>query len=309
MCTAISLNGHIHLFGRTLDVECSYGEAVIVTPRHKPLELRHEDTIPQHPAIIGIGCTAHGFPLYFDAANEHGLAAAGLNFPHEAAYRNVLPDYFNIASFELIPWLLSKAEDLSQARALLEKTNVTNDSFSHDIPCSALHFMISDKSGALVAEPTPQGIKLYDNPMGVMTNSPEFSFHLSNAAQYSHLTASEPPITDNSSILPFSKGFGAIGLPGDFSSASRFVRAVFAKNHTEFHGNEVNGFFHIADTVKVPRGCERNSDGKPSFTAYTCCIDTQNLVYHTATYDRREIRQVSLRDFDVDGNEMIRSEL
>lgn len=308
MCTAISINGKAHLFGRTLDVERSYGEAIVVTPRRAPLKFRHESTLTEHPAIIGMGLDAGGFPLYFDAVNEHGLAAAGLNFPYEAVYTIKKHGAYNVASFELIPWLLANAKSVDEARALLEKANVTDDSFSVDMPTTPLHFMISDKSGSIVAEPAADGLKLYDNPVGVMTNSPEFPFHLKNAAQYEHLTSAEP-LNENIALPRYSKGFGAIGLPGDFSSPSRFVRALFAKNNTDASQDEVGRFFHITDTVNVPMGCEKNADGKSSFTAYTCCIDTGNAVYHYTTYDRREIRRGALADTDTDADALVKWEI
>ncbi len=307
MCTAISINGESHLFGRTLDVECSFGEAITVSPRRAALNFRHGSAADCHHAILGIGCVSEGFPLYFDAVNEHGLAAAGLNFPCAAVYRPPLSGTRNIASFEFIPWLLSNAKSLTEARGVLEKVNITSDSFSPDMPATPLHFMISHKSGSLVIEPTAEGLRIYENPLGIMTNAPEFSFHLKNAAQFAHLSADEPEVTNGTK--PFSKGFGAIGLPGDFSSASRFVRAAFAKAHTESNGDDVGRFFHIADTVKVPLGCERTVEGKLSFTAYTCCIDTENRIYHTTTYSRRAVRITPLADFDIDGDRIFQKAL
>ncbi|MBO5845267.1 MAG: choloylglycine hydrolase [Clostridia bacterium] len=301
MCTAISDNHRRHLFGRTLDLERSYGEELIVTPRAFPLKFKYSDTLSEHFAMIGIGHICNGEPLYYDAVNEKGLAVAALNFPQSTVYRAARQDKRNLASFELIPFLLGTCESVCEAAELLEGINITPDSFNDALPASPLHWLVADKSRAVVLESTSEGLKIYENPVGVLSNEPPFPYHLSNLANYISLgpEAPENKLCPSARITLYSRGMGAIGLPGDLSSASRFVRAVFAKNHTLACESEISRFFHIMDTVSQPLGCAILEDGRPICTLYTSCADTERGIYYFTTYDCRRIRSMSLRRADI----------
>ena len=268
MCTAISKDG---LFGRTLDLDSSRGEEAVIMPRSFPVRFRYEADLMHHPAIIGCALVNEGVPLWFDAVNEHGLAAAGLNFPEYATYLEPRSDKINIASFELIPFVLSKCKNLTEAAELLKHCNITPDSVSAGLPATPMHWMIADKTGSIAVEPTAGGLIVYDNPFGVLTNSPPFPVHRDNVMLNPNLTPSS-----------------AVGLPGDWSSESRFLRAVFAKKYTACGG--VNDFFHILDSVSVPLGCAR----RDWHTVYTSCADLERGDYYFTTYENREIKKISL---------------
>ncbi len=268
MCTAISQNGY---FGRTLDLEGSCGEKAVIMPRRFPVRFLREVNMPQHPAIIGCALVNDGVPLWFDAVNEYGLAAAGLNFPEYATYLEPKADKINLASFELIPFVLSKCRNLREAEELLKHCNITADSVSPALPATPLHWIIADREGCIAVEPTAGGLIVYNNPFGVLTNSPPFSVHRDNVMLNPKLTPSS-----------------AEGLPGDWSSESRFLRAAFAKKYTAVSG--VSDFFHILDSVSVPLGC-----GKKDWrTVYTSCADLERGEYYFTTYENREIKKISL---------------
>lgn len=301
MCTAISSTGERHLFGRTLDLECSYSENVVITPRAFDFSFIYEKRQSQGLAMIGTAHVANGVPLYYDAVNEAGLCAAGLNFPQFAVYRPYEEGKRNIASFELIPWVLSQCRSLNEAITLLEDTNVTSDSYSPELPSTPLHWLISDKSGSIAAEPMENGLNIYSDPFGVLTNSPPFPFHLSNLSNYMGLSPSAPSNTlfPSTELAYYSRGLGAFGLPGDFSSASRFVRATFANAHTHkgiSKQEQISGFFHVMDTVAQPKGCALTETGRPIYTVYTSCADTESGEYYFTTYGCRQIRCVRLTD-------------
>ena len=120
ICTAITFNGRQRYFGRNLDLEFVYGEKVVVTPRNFPLEFRFTETLKSHYAMIGMALVQNDYPLYFDATNEKGLSMAGLNFSKNAVYNPLKCDKDNIASFELIPFILGQCACVSQAEKLLE---------------------------------------------------------------------------------------------------------------------------------------------------------------------------------------------
>lgn len=311
MCTAISFKTKDHYFGRTLDYEHSFSEEVTVTPRNFPLPFRHGTVMGRHYAIIGMAHVAEGYPLYFDAVNEKGLAMAGLNFVGNAHYSKVDIERDNIASFEFIPWILCQCATVGEAREKLSRLNLTDTAFSDRLPPSDLHWMIADREASIVVESLCDGIRIHDNPVGVLTNNPEFDdqvFQLNNFMQLSPY----PPENRFSSALDlrrYSRGMGAIGLPGDLSSQSRFVRAVFTKlnslsGHSE--GESVSQFFHILGSVAQTRGCCRLDEKDCEFTVYTSCCNMDKGIYYYTTYENSQISAVDMRRENLDGESLVR---
>ena len=311
MCTAITLQTKDFYFGRTLDYDCSYGEEVTITPRNFPLSFRESGVLSNHYAMIGMAHIADDFPLYYDAVNEKGLAMAGLNFVGFAVYHGPVPQKDNIAHFELIPWILSQCATVMEARQLLERMNVTKDVFSPELPTASLHWIISDRSGSITVESLWDGLHVYDNPVGVLTNNPSFDdqmFHLNN---FMHLSPKEPKnhFSEHIDLRPYSRGMGAMGLPGDMSSQSRFVRASFAKLNSVCGDSEIESvsqFFHILDLVTQPRGCCDLGDGRYEITLYASCCNADKGIYYYTTYHNRSIHAVSLRAENLDRSMLIR---
>lgn len=307
MCTAASYNtenGGFY-FGRTLDYEYSYGENVVFTPRNFALS---ESVESGHYALLGTAHIENGYPLYYDCVNEKGLAMAGLNFVGNAVYRDNSPDKINLPSYEFIPFLLGKCANLREARELLGKINLTNKPFSAKLPPSQLHWIITDKSGTIVVESVREGFFVYDNPVGVLANNPPFPQQLANLANYVNLTAKEPQnrFIPQVEIPLYSRGMGAVGLPGDLSSMSRFVRAAFVLNNSKLddESNAVSQFFHILGAVEQQRGCCELADGKCEITIYTSCIDCVRGIYCFTTYNNRRIRAVDMNKESLDGREL-----
>ena len=310
MCTAISERGRYHLFGRTLDLELSYIESVVLRPRNFAFEFRHEGKIEKHSAIIGIAHISGETPLYYDAMNEEGLCAAGLNFPGNAVYNECKDGLFNLAAFEVIPFILSKCKSVGEARELLKMTNITGESFAQALPTTPLHFIISDKYESITVEPLADGLRIYDNPFGVLTNNPPFNFQVTHLANFAGLSSSsrENTLCPKIKLGQYSRGMGAIGLPGDYSSTSRFVRAVFAKNHTtheDDEAGEVNRFFHIMDTVSVPKGAVKTDEGRDVRTVYTSCGCFESGRYYYTTYEDRTLRSLAFSDVSLDTDAVV----
>ena len=184
MCTAFSLNFGNHYFGRNLDYEYHFQEAVTITPRNFVLHLRKHDSITSHFAMIGTATIADGFPLYYDAINEEGLAMAALNFPGNAKYQTEDVNTHNIAVFELIPWLLAQCKNTAEAERLLSNTKVIDIPFSEKFPTTSLHWILCDKHKTLTLEITKDGMQLFHNPYDVLTNNPPFPYHAENINQY-----------------------------------------------------------------------------------------------------------------------------
>ena len=308
MCTAISINGSRHLFGRTLDLEVSYGENVVITPKNFVFQFKHQAPISSHPALVGTAHIADGFPLYYDAMNSSGLCAAALNFPDHAVYGEPQSDAINLAAFEVIPYILSVCNTLSEARTLLKDVNVTRDAFSKKLPTTPLHWIFADESGAIAVEPLGEGLRIFENPFGVLTNSPPFDYHVTRLADFLALDSAPPKNTvfPEADLRPYSRGMGAMGLPGDFSSASRFVRAAFVKAHTKLTDSEseISRFFHVIGSVSQPNGCALTENGTPIRTVYTSCADFRDKTYYFTTYNCRRIRAVRMNDDNTSGTRL-----
>ncbi len=308
MCTAITFHAGDHYFGRNLDLEYAYDERVTVAPRNFPFHFRCQKSLTRHYAIIGMATVDNGYPLYYDATNEHGLSIAGLNFPGNAVYYPETSGKDNIAPFELIPWLLGQCRDLQETRKLLERINIADISYSDRYPLTPLHWIIADKTGAVTLETLKDAMRVYENPTGVLTNNPPFDYHMHNLSNYLNLTSEEPTnrMTDALSLSPYSRGMGAIGLPGDLSSSSRFVRAVYTKFNSVCESGEpsaVTQFFHTLTAVAMQEGCVK-VNGKYEKTVYTSCCNMDKGVYYYTTYENRQITAVSLNNEHPEGEEL-----
>ena len=220
MCTAVTYKTKDFYFGRTLDYEYSYKEEVTVTPRNFPFHFRHMGTLDQHYAIIGMAFVQDQYPLYYDAVNEKGLGMAGLNFVGNAFFGDVVEGRDNVPVFEFIPWILSQCATTQQARELIEKINLTNEPFSAQLPCASLHWLIADREEAITVEAMADGIHVHPNPVGVLTNNPPFEQQLFRLNDYRHLSPKDPENTFSQKLelSRYSRGMGAMGLPGDLSS-------------------------------------------------------------------------------------------
>ncbi len=309
MCTAINLIRNNHYFGRTLDLDCSYGERVCVLPRNFPIKLRKKADITNHYAIIGMAAVVDSTPLFYDAANEHGLSMAGLNFPHNAHYEKEKAEKDNICQFELIPWILGKCKNLKEAKSLLKAVNIIDMPYSDNIPVSPLHWIVSDKSGAIVIEPMKEGLHILDNPVGVMTNNPPLEYQMFNLNNYRNLNIKngENTFSPNLKLDEYCQGLGGLGLPGDVSSMSRFVRAAFNRENSVCDNDEmscVTQFFHILSSVEMCKGSCKAVTGKYDITVYTSCINTDKGIYYYTTYNNNQISCVNMHNTDLNSKEI-----
>lgn len=302
MCTAITFKTKDRYFGRNLDLEYSYDESVTVTGRNFPFGFNDSKS---HYALIGMAFVYNNYPLYYDATNEKGLSMAGLYFPDNAKLGKDKADKINLASYEFIPYVLGQCKDIEEARALLENINVTDKAFDKNLPSTPLHWIIADKEKALTVEQTESGLHIYENPVGVLTNNPPFPYQMMNLNNYINLTPKEPENTFSSfaPLKTYCKGMGAIGLPGDLSSASRFVRTAFTKLNSKCGESEeesISQFFHVLASVNHTRGCSLTADGKSEITVYSSCCNVDKGIYYYRTYENSRICAVKMHSLDLD---------
>ncbi len=311
MCTAITYKTKDFYFGRTLDYEISYGDEVTITPRNYEFNFRHKQNIKNHYAIIGMAYVTENYPLYYEAVNEKGLGIAGLNFVGNAQYNKKIKGKDNITQFEFIPWILSQSTTVKEAKKLIEKINFLDEPFSTNLPLAQLHWIISDSIESITVEAVKDGIKIYENPVGVLTNNPTFDKQMFELNNYMNLSTKSPKNTFAKSLNleKYSRGMGAIGLPGDLSSQSRFIRAAFVKMNSvskEEEKESVSQFFHVLNSVEQQRGCCELDDGIFEITIYTSCCNASKGIYYYTTYDNHQITAIDMHKENLNSENLIR---
>ena len=296
MCTAICFEKRY--FGRTLDWMHNFDERIVISERNFDFRFRRTEAKKHHPAIMGMAKVVDGYPLYFDAVNEYGLCVAGLNFTESARY---MPNGNStvLCPFEFIPFILSECKSIDEARELLPYISLADEDFSPALKNARLHFLVSDGEEAVTVEPRAEGVAIYENEVGVLTNEPPFDYHIFNLANYMNLTVKEAQnrFAPQINIHSYGGGLGGVGLPGDTSSPSRFVRAAFTKFNCCEHTDDLTRFFHILGAVEQTVGDER--------TQYTSCIDTRAGVYYYKTYESSAVTAVNMREHPLDGQGLL----
>lgn len=288
MCTCVNLVGEKNTyFGRNMDIDAPFGEKIIFVPRNYQIKFKKEETIKNHYSILGIGTIVNDYPLFADAINEYGLCFAGLNFVNNACYYKVDKDKKNYAPFELPLILLSTCKNIREVKKILEKINIVDIDFAKEIKNAQLHFMLADKKSSIVIETTLEGMKVYDNPFNVLTNNPPFTFHKENVCNYMQLHNGTPKnnLMKDYDLQSFCLNQGAISLPGDFSSTSRFIKCLYVKNNLLLKNDETDiiQFFKCMDSVAMPLGNVK-TDKYYAYTYYTSCYDMTSKKLHYKTY-------------------------
>ncbi|MGN0505948.1 MAG: choloylglycine hydrolase [Lachnospiraceae bacterium] len=310
MCTAATYRTKDHYFGRNLDYEYSYQETVTVTPRNYPFAFRRTKEMRSHYAMIGMAFVVDNCPLYYDATNEKGLSMAGLNFVGNAKYNEACEGKDNVAVFEFIPWVLGQCADLTEVKELLSNINLTRDSFNEQLPVAELHWLISDRNGSITVESVEDGLKVYENPVGVLTNNPPFEYQMFQLNNYVGLSTEQPEngFSKQLELNKYSRGMGGLGLPGDLSSMSRFVKVAFTKMNScsgDSESESVSQFFHILESVEQQRGCVHMGDGKYEITIYSSCCNTDKGIYYYKTYENSQISGVDMHRENLDGDTLV----
>lgn len=285
MCTTacIHLNGKF-IFARSLDLEYHFGDGVTLVPRNFPFRMRNGHVILRHPAIIGMSAVVDGYPLFADGMNEHGLCAAGLRFPDSDAYGRITKrGKTNLAPFEIIPYLLASARCTDEAIRLIKDSHIVDIPFNDSIENSPMHFHVSDGVSGAIIELSDGKMHVYNDEVGVLTNSPPYPYQLYNLAHYMNIERTEPKKSHGARV--FSAGLMAHGLPGDYSSTSRFAKTAWLiRTHDAPEGYEQAVAESIIKAVSVPYGSVIGDSGKPHFTRYVSLMQPEEKSYTLTTF-------------------------
>jgi len=308
MCTCLKLKGKNIYFGRNMDITHSFNELVIITPRNYTFKFKKIESIANHYSIIGIGACINNYPLYSEASNEYGLAIAGLNFPSNCIYYKYNKNKINLAPYELTLYLLGTCKSVKEVKKYLKNINIISLNFSKDIKLTPLHFMISDKKENIVLETLKDGMKIYDNPFEILTNNPPFYYHQENVKNYLNLHNKDSInyLASNLNITPYSFGQGAFGLPGDYSSSSRFIKIFFNKSFLSLDkdDNDIIQFFKCLDSVGMIKGNVLTEYGY-EFTRYSSCINIDKGILYYKTYNNYGINYIDMHKENLNTSKLI----
>lgn len=313
MCTSLKLKyKDNYVFGRNLDLEYHFNEGAIALNESYLMKYKFLKEEKANKEILGIGSLLDDYPLFAEAMNGDGLCIAGLNYPGNAYYHeNIEENKINLAPYELINYLLIHAKNVDDVKEISKNIHLVAKSFKEGLPLSYLHYLISDKDKSIVLEPDKDGIKIYDNSYEVLTNNPSFPFHLENVKQYGNLSNKYylNNLTSKSDLKPFCIGLNAHGLPGDFSSPSRFIKTLYLKEKVEENLTSeeelINEAFHIFSSVSVIKGSALTSENKSEITIYTSVLDPFNFIYYYKTYEDLSVKSVAFENITFDKKNIV----
>ena len=194
---------------------------------------------------------------------------------------------------------------------MLDRMNLVGTPFGEQLPSAQLHWIIADRNAAITVECMADGMHIHENPVGVLTNNPPFETQMFLLNNYQGLSPKQPENTfaEQLQLRSYSRGMGALGLPGDLSSASRFAKVAFTKMNSKSGDSEaesISQFFHILGSVDQQRGCCEVADGKYEITLYTSCCNADKGIYYYTTYENHQITGVDMHHCDLDGSELFR---
>lgn len=322
-CTGIRLEAAdgTSVHARTLEFATNLKSDVIVVPRG----LARVGTTPDgkpgmkwNTKYACVGANGVGLPYIFDGVNEKGLAAGLFYFPTSAGYEAyVSTDAPNtLAPWQLGSWILENFASVDELKANINKVVVPAVVFQAWGIAPEVHYAVQDASGkSVVIEYVGGKLQWHDNLLGVITNSPTFDWHMTNLRNYLNFSVTNaPPVKLGTvTLAPFGQGSGMLGMPGDFTPPSRFVRAVaFTQSAfpTKTNDEVVLQAFHILNNFDIPQGSTReqgtDSHGNEiaDYTQWTSVKDLKAKRFYFRTFHDSQIRLVDLSKFDLDAKEI-----
>ena len=314
MCTGLALETKdgLHLFGRNMDIEYSFNQSIIFIPRNfKCVNKSNKKELITKYAVLGMGTIFDDYPTFADGMNEKGLGCAGLNFPVYVSYsKEDIEGKTNIPVYNFLLWVLANFSSVEEVKEALKNANIVDIPISENIPNTTLHWMISDITGkSIVVEQTKEKLNVFDNNIGVLTNSPTFDWHVANLNQYVGLRYNQVPEfkLGDQSLTALGQGTGLVGLPGDFTPASRFIRVAFLRDamiKNDKDSIDLIEFFQILNNVAMVRGSTRTVEEKSDLTQYTSCMCLEKGIYYYNTYENNQINAIDMNKENLDGNEI-----
>ena len=319
MCTGIRLiaaDGTV-VHARTLEFAVDLHSDVIMVPRGYARIGSTPDGkegLKWKAKYASVGANGLGMPLIFDGLNETGLAIGLFYFPTTAGYMPYgAPDAGKtIAPWEMGSWMLDNFTTVEEVKANVSKIIVADVVFKDWGFVPPVHFVAHDASGkSIVIEYVGGKLNVHDNPLGVMSNSPTFDWHMTNLRNYVNFSLTNvPPVQLGPvNLAPFGQGSGMLGLPGDFTPPSRFVRAVaFSQSvlPSKTGTDAVLQAFHVLNNFDIPKGAAREHEKDDhgnilaDYTIWTSANDLKAKRFYFRTYQNSQIRMADLTKMNLD---------
>ena len=313
MCTGIRFSdgsGNLYL-ARNLDWTFGYGERVVLTPTGYATRSPFGAVPGIRHAVLGIGIVEEDTPLYFDCGNDAGLAVAGLNFPGYAEYApEPVEGAVNVAAYEFPLWVASQFASVDEVEAALGGVVIVDKPINEKYPSSLLHWFIGDSKRAIVVEYTGDGMHVFKDDVDVLTNQPGFPWHHENLRNYLNASPDFPEkvVLGRANLAPFGSGSLMRGIPGDYYSPSRFVRAAYVNAHYPAKTTEeenVSRAFHTLQQVAMVDGNAAMGSGEFEKTIYTGLFSSRTMTYYWNTYEDPAIQRVAMADHAAGGTEIV----
>lgn len=304
MCTAITLQsrGAGMFFGRTMDFSFDIEPSVyLIRPNYVWNSDPNSNPITDYYGFIAIGQEIEGLLAFFDGVNERGFAAAALYFAGYAQY-NTAAEHGRepIASFDFLHYILGQCGSVEDLERLIGQVSIIGAADPVTRTIAPLHWIAADKSGkCVVVEQTEQGLRLFQNPIGVLANSPDFPWHLTNLRNYMNASPEQKEAVQWGKIplSPFGQGAGTSPLPGGYTSPERFARTSYLKTHIVVPKSQtetVVSCFHIMESVSIPKGAVITGRNTFDYTKYTAFMNLDTCEYFFRTYDNAQITTAGL---------------
>ncbi len=310
MCSGIRFtdNAQNMYFARNLDWSVGYGQKVVVTPRGYAQPYAFGEKEQNHYAVIGPCIVINDVPLYFDCANEEGLAIAGLNFPGYCQFEEgPVEGKVNLAAYEFPLWVARNFKTVDEVEAALANIAIVAKPVNDQFPVALLHYLIGDKERSIVVEYMADGMHIHHDDIDVLTNQPTFDWHVEHLRSYMNLT---PEYTASvtwgkQELMPYGSGGGLVGLPGSTYSPDRFVRVAYINSHYPQKTGEadnVSRMFHTLAGVAMVEGEAKMDNGDFEKTVYTGGISMATKTYYMSTYEDPAVKAYPMSDADLDGS-------
>ncbi len=310
MCTALTLKSGQGetFFGRNMDFSYDIDPHIYIVPKNYEWEnVLNMQKISNSYSFIGIGEELEDTLAFFDGVNEMGFAAAALYFAGYAKY-NTMADSDageQIVSFDFLHYILGRCANINDLEEQLKYISIVGFEDPVTRTVAPLHWFAADRSGeCVVIELTEKGVELIPDPIGVMSNSPDFHWHMTNLRNYMGATPyqSEEAYWGDVQLTPFGQAGGTQILPGGFTSPERFVRTAYLKSFIptpQDRREAVISCFHIMESVSIPKGAVITKHNTFDYTKYTAFINTATCEYYFKTYDNIQVGTASLFESSI----------
>ena len=301
-------NGYV--YARTLEFGTNLESNILFVPRNyqfiAPSPQPHTAGLTWRAKYAVVGANAFGLHGYVDGVNEKGLAGGLFYFPDFAQYQEVTLNQYSqsLPMWLLLTWILTTCETVDQVKRLLPSLYVTNVPIPGTKQTQPGHLIVHDSNGkSMVVEYVQGSLFMYDNPLGVITNSPTFDWHLTNVRNYINLSPinAAPKELSGVTFAQLGQGSGMHGLPGDYTPPSRFIRINAYTQSTLPLPTELDAVyhaFHMLNNFDIPKGSVRDEKGHTEYTQWTSACDMKNKIYYFKTYENFQLQKIDLAKMD-----------